>query len=331
MNGKTAYVTNQTEPTDEAESPGRSPEVSVVVPLVERSDDPVEIFRALAQRLRARGRDFEFLFVVDGGFGDPPESLLDLARSESSVRLLRLKGSLGETATLRAGFDTARGDVIVTCSAYWQVEPEAMDRVLDEIQNGFDVVVCRRWPRRDGWLNRMQTRAFHAVVKRGVGVPFHDMACGFRALKASVARSLTLYGDLHRFLPGLAVEQGFRVTEVDVPQHEADTGTRIYRPGIYVRRMLDIFTYYFLVKFTEKPLRFFGLLGAGLAILGGGLAGVLAIQRLGGQGIANRPLLLLAVLLFVLGVQLVGLGLVGEIIVHLRTSRSSRYRIEKIV
>lgn len=312
------------------ESSGVPPDVSVVIPLVGRSDDPVEICEALSERLRARDTSFEVVFVMDGGGGSPPASLRELAGSAPHVRLLRLKGALGETAALRAGFDVARGDVIVTCSAYWQVEPEAMDRVLDGIASGNDVVVCRRWPRRDGWLNRLQTRAFHTLVRRAVGVRFRDMACGFRALRADVARSLTLYGDLHRFLPGLAEQQGYRVVEVEVPQHASDTRTRVYRPGTYLRRLLDICTFYFLVKFTEKPLRFFGLFGAALAALGGGLGGVLAIQRLGGQGIANRPLLLLSVLLVVLGVQLVGLGLVGEIIVHLRTSRTSRYRVERV-
>lgn len=330
MTGETVVTTDQERRRGASDDAGREPDVSVVIPIVGRCDDLVEIFRALAERLEGRGKTFEFVFVMDGGVAEPPDGLRSLARADPAVRLLLLKGALGETAALRAGFDVARGDVIVTSSAYWQVEPEAVDRVLDGIEGGYDVVVCRRWPRRDGWLNRLQNRAFHSVVRRTTGMRFRDMACGFRALKSDVARSLTLYGDLHRFLPGLAEQQGYRVAEVEVPQHPSDSGTRVYRPGVYVRRLLDICTFYFLVKFTEKPLRFFGLFGAGLAAIGGGLGGVLTIQRLGGQGIANRPLLLLSVLLVVLGVQLVGLGLVGEIIVHLRTSRSSRYRVERV-
>jgi hypothetical protein len=175
----------------------------------------------------------------------------------------------------------------------------------------------------------MQSRVFHGIVGGVSGQRFHDMACGVRAMRRSVAEDLPLYGDLHRFIPALALREGYRVVEVPLPQHPDDKKARIYRPGVYLRRLLDIAAFFFLAKFTEKPLRFFGLIGSMSLAAGAVLSLVLLIQRFEGQGIANRPALLLAVLLVALGVQLIGLGLVGEIIVHLRSPHRRSYRVRE--
>jgi hypothetical protein len=148
-------------------------------------------------------------------------------------------------------------------------------------------------------------------------------------MRRSVAEALPLYGDLHRFIPALALREGFRVDEVAVPQHPGDARMRVYQPGVYLRRLLDIAAFFFLAKFTEKPLRFFGLVGSVFLAAGAGLSVLLFIQRVEGQGIANRPALLLAVLFLALGVQLMGLGLVGEIIVHLRAPHRRAYRVRE--
>jgi hypothetical protein len=150
-------------------------------------------------------------------------------------------------------------------------------------------------------------------------------------MRRSVAESLPLYGDLHRFIPALALREGYRVDEVSLAQHPKDARTRMYRPGVYFRRLLDIAAFFFLAKFTERPLRFFGLVGSIFLVGGVGLSLILMVQRFEGQGIANRPMLLLAVLLVALGVQLIGLGLVGEIIVHLRAPHRRAYRVRERV
>jgi hypothetical protein len=160
---------------------------------------------------------------------------------------------------------------------------------------------------------------------------FHDIACGVRVIRRPVAEALPLYGDLHRFIPALALREGYRVDEVPVPQHPDDARTRVYGPGVYLRRMLDIAAFFFLAKFTEKPLRFFGLVGSVFFGLGAVTGLALLVDRIAGHGIANRPLLLLAVLLVALGVQLMGLGLVGEIIVHLRAPHRRAYRVRERV
>ena len=224
---------------------------------------------------------------------------------------------------------SSRGDVILTLPAYFQVTPEGVITLLAALNDENDLVVANRWPRIDSWLNRVQSVAFNRMIAGVTDRPFHDIACGVRVMRRSVAEGLPLYGDLHRFIPALALREGYRVAEVAVPQHPGNARTRLYGPGVYARRLLDLAAFFFLAKFTEKPLRFFGLVGSGFFAAGAITSLVLLVSRLQGQGIANRPLLLLAVLLLALGVQLLGLGLVGEIIVHLRAPHRRAYRVRE--
>jgi glycosyltransferase involved in cell wall biosynthesis len=308
--------------------PADSGIVSVVVPVVERTDDLMGVYRAFARELESRSEEFEFLFVFDGRFAPPPE-LVALSREKEGVRILRFAREFGETAALRIGIEKSRGDLVLTLPAYFQVQPEGVGRLLDAIAAGADMAVANRSPRLDSWLNRMQSRVFHRIVGGVTDQQFHDMACGVRAMRRTVAEALPLYGDLHRFIPALAVREGYRVDEVPLAQHPDDARIRVYSPGVYFRRLIDIAAFFFLAKFTERPLRFFGLVGSVFLMSGAALSLVLLVQRFEGQGIANRPALLLAVLLVALGVQLIGLGLVGEIIVHLRAPHRRAYRVRE--
>jgi glycosyltransferase involved in cell wall biosynthesis len=308
--------------------PADSGIVSVVVPVVERTDDLMGVYRAFARELESRSEEFEFLFVFDGRFAPPPE-LVALGREKEGVRILRFAREFGETAALRIGIEKSRGDLVLTLPAYFQVQPEGVGRLLDAIAAGADMAVANRSPRLDSWLNRMQSRVFHRIVGGVTDQQFHDMACGVRAMRRTVAEALPLYGDLHRFIPALALREGYRVDEVPLAQHPDDARIRVYSPGVYFRRLIDIAAFFFLAKFTERPLRFFGLVGSVFLMSGAALSLVLLVQRFEGQGIANRPALLLAVLLVALGVQLIGLGLVGEIIVHLRAPHRRAYRVRE--
>jgi glycosyltransferase involved in cell wall biosynthesis len=329
MAARETLMEPSTKPKDAA-VPADSGIVSVVVPVVERTDDLMGVYLAFARELENRSEEFEFLFVFDGRFAPPPE-LIALSREREEVRILRFAREFGETAALRIGIEKSRGDLVLTLPAYFQVQPEGAVRLLDAIGAGADMAVANRSPRLDSWLNRMQSRVFHRMVGGVTDQRFHDMACGVRAMRRDVAESLPLYGDLHRFIPALALREGYRVDEIPVAQHPNDARIRVYRPSVYFSRILDIAAFFFLAKFTERPLRFFGLVGSLFLTAGAALSLVLLVQRFEGQGIANRPALLLAVLLVALGVQLIGLGLVGEIIVHLRAPHRRIYRVRERV
>ncbi len=300
--------------------------ISVVVPVVERADDLVTLYQTFSAELEALGEEHEFIFVFDGGY-TPPAGLSTLSQERGNLRLLRFARTFGETAALRLGIERSRGDVILTLPAYFQVKPEGIGTLLAALNDDTDMVVASRSPRIDSWLNRLQSAVFNRMIAGSSDRPFHDIACGVRVIRRTVAEGLPLYGDLHRFIPALALREGYRVTEVALPQHPSNARTRIYGPGVYVRRLLDVAAFFFLAKFTEKPLRFFGLVGSGFFLAGAVTSLVLLVNRIEGQGIANRPLLLLAVLLLALGVQLLGLGLIGEIIVHLRAPHRRAYRV----
>ena len=192
---------------------------------------------------------------------------------------------------------------MITFAPYLQVVPSALATVLDALDAGNDFVSTWRFPRVDPWLNQVQSNTFNWVTRTITGVPIHDLNCGFRGLRRSVARELTFHGDLFRFLPILANKQGFKVAEVKVP-HMSEMGKRgFFGFGVSIRRFLDILTLFFLVKFTRKPLRFFGLIGAALFLVGLIINVYLLVEKLRGASLADRPLLLFGTLLLVLGFQ----------------------------
>lgn len=305
--------------------------VSVVVPVSGHRDDLASIYRSFAAELNSMDREYEFLFIIDGGGEEAIRELKSLDDERDRVRAFAFGTSFGMAAALRAGIEQSKGNVVVTVPCWYHVVPEGIRAVLEELDRGADMVVGYRWPRTDGWVNRLQTRMFQRAVRAVAGFRFHDVGCSLRAMRREVAVSIPLYSGLHRFIPALASIEGFRIKEIPVAQHPAEAGKRVYSPGAYFRQALDLTALYFITRFTDKPLRFFGLIGVVMSIAGVAIGTVLAVQRLGGQGIANRPMLLLSVLLVAIGVQTIGLGLVGEMIVFLRRPSQRGYRVQRVV
>ncbi len=304
------------------------PTISVIVPVTERPEPLADLYREYSAPLRALGEDFEFVFAAHPFFGKLLSELRPLIDNGEPIRVIESGRSIGETALLRLALPQTQGDIIVTLPAYRQVEPEALPVLLERIAAGADLAVARRWPRKDAFVNRLQNRALHFFIGRLGNDRIHDVACGVRAVRRSALEEIPLYGDFLRFLPLLAVYNGYAVEEVPAAQHESDKAGRVYGPGVYMRRLLDILGLFFLLRFTDKPLRFFGLIGGMLAAAGAVVLLILLAERVAGEGIGGRPLLLLAVLMTVLGVQAIALGLIGEMIVHFNVGRSRRYRVK---
>jgi hypothetical protein len=301
--------------------------VSVVVPVTERPDPLDELYRELSAPLRRSGRPFEFIFVTEPWGRPLAAGLAAVAAEGEPVRALLTGQSVGETAQIKLALGHCRGEIVVIHPAYRRIEAGGLEALVARVEAGTDVATARRWPRGDSWINRLQTLAFHRLIA-GLGAgPFRDIGSGVRAGRRDVLRSIPLYGDFARFLPLAAVREGYVVEEVAVPQHAQERRARVYAPGVYLRRLIDVIGLVFLLRFTEKPLRFFGLAGALLSSAGGGILVVLSVQRLGGDSLADRPLLLLGLLLLVLGIQAIALGLIGEIIVHLHATQRRTYRI----
>lgn len=311
---------------------GGSPQVSVVVPVSERHDDLEKIYRVHQRVLQTLGLSHEFIFILDGWFPEAEAQLSELEKHASDCMVIRFSRHYGEARALSAGFAAARGELILTLAAYLQIEPAEISKMFDELTLEQDMVIGSRFPRQDSWLNRMQARFFHAIISRLTGEDFHDISSGVRLIRREVLAPIGLYGDLHRFLPLLAIQKGFRVKEIPLAQACEDCRLRLYRPGVYWRRLLDILSIFFLFKFTQKPLRFFGLLGSGMGLVGLLLAGITVFQRIFfSQSLSGRPLFLIGVLVSLVGLQTFFIGLIGEIIIFTHMPEQPGYRIEKLI
>ena len=307
------------------------PALSAIVPVTERLHDVESLYWAYKAGIEAVGMAYEFIYVLDGDFPEALSALQGLRQKGEPIKIIALAKWFGEAAALTIGFAEAAGDIFVTLPAYPQIVPDEISRLVAGLKD-YDMVIARRFPRRDSILNVIQSKVFHFLLNTMIAVPFHDLGCGVRALKRRVAEELNIYGDQHRFLPLLAAQQGFKVLELDAAQAKEDTFKRVYSPGVYIRRMLDILTIAFIVKFTRKPLRFFGLIGSFTLALGTLGAVYLAIERLYfGGALADRPALVLAVLMMVLGFQTIAVGLIGELIIFTHTRDVKEYRVERIV
>lgn len=308
-----------------------APDISVIIPVLARVDDLGELFDGYERGLEQLGRRYEVLFVVDGGQHEHFETLCAMQQQGKQFSVIRLSRDFGEATALSAGFEQSKGKLILTLPAYHQVDPSSLTELVEAIADN-DVAIARRWPRAGGRFESMRRHVFHFMLRMLSGERYHDLGCTVRLFGRQVAEEIHLYGDQHRFLPVLASRQGFRVVEVDVRQSSKDQFRGRYRLREYLHRILDIVTVFFLVRFTKKPLRFFGMVGSFVFAIGALVVATLVVQRIFFDvGLADRPALLLGSLMLVLGVQIFALGLIGELIIFTHAGSLKEYAVAEIV
>lgn len=310
---------------------GRNPSLSVIVPVGHRQSPPEDLYADYVRGLEATGRTYEFVFVLDGEQRAFRDGLARLHAGGAPITVVALTRSFGESTAVMAGFARAKGRTILTLPAYHQVDPAGIAKLVDAA-DGADLAIARRWPRAGGALERTRRAAYHALLARVTKLRFSDIACGARAFRREVLQEIQLYGDQSRFLPYLADRHGFRIAEVDVAQSPRDRYEGTYAPREYFRSVLDIFSVFFLVRFTKRPLRFFGMVGMGT--FGAGSLWLLALvaqRQLLEIGLADRPALLVAALLMVLGVQVFALGLLGELVIFTHARQLKDYHIAEVI
>jgi glycosyltransferase involved in cell wall biosynthesis len=307
-------------------------DVSIVVPVQSAEAEVREVVEALGAELAREKRTYEVIFVFDGVAGRAWEEVQKLRRDfPNKVRTITFKNPFGESVCLSAAVERARGTYLVTSPQYVQVDPVELRQMLAQLDDGADFVTPWRAPRIDPWMNRLQSAAFNLVIRQIIKMDFHDLNCYFRAIKRKVLEDVVVYGDMYRYLPVIAYRQGYRVVEVKVRHLKEWGGTGVVGLGIYTRRFLDILAVTFLTRFTLKPLRFFGTIGGLFGVLGFLVCTHMTIRKFWfDEAISGRPMLLLGVLLIVLGVQVLGFGLVGEIIIFSQARHLKEYRIEHI-
>ena len=305
--------------------------VSVIIPVEDAGIDVDGLIRGYSEPLDRAGYAFELIFVLDGVHQRVLRELEECG--DGRVKIVRLQGDgLGESIAVSAGVARARGGIVLQVPQYLQIHPEEVIKVIQALETGADLVATWRHPRVDPWLNRVQSRFFNWILRVVMGVDFHDLNSSVRGMRRQVLEDVNVYGEMFRFLPVLAQRQGFHVVEVKVRHREERGGLGLYGIGVYVRRVLDILAISFLTRFTQKPLRFFGILGV-LAILLGVALSVepLWAKLIHGESLGGRPIFVVAAVLFAFGMQLIGFGLVGEIIIFTQAGQLRDFKVDEVL
>lgn len=309
-------------------------ELSVVIPIRNEAPSLPELYREFTETLAAWGRPYELILVDDGSTDDSFEIMARIQSTDARVRVLRLRRNFGQTAAFAAGFDYARGRLIVTSDGDLQNDPHDIPAMVEKIDAGYDIVCGWRKDRKDAFFSRrVPSTIANGLISAVTGVHLHDYGCSLKVFRADIVKGMRLYGEMHRFLPAIASEQTSSIVEIPVNHRARKYGRSKYGIGRTTRVMLDLLTVKFLLSFSTRPLQFFGLIGGALGLTGFAISAWLAYERLiEATSLSNRPLLLLGGLLIISGVQLVTIGLVAEI--QARTYHESQnkpiYRIREI-
>jgi dolichol-phosphate mannosyltransferase len=308
-------------------------DLSLIIPAFNERDALPGLIAEIDSACAELGLEWETLVVDDGSTDDTFDVVAGLAETNPRLGVVRLRRNFGKSAALAAGFDVTRGETVITIDGDGQDDPADIPALLAGLEAGSDLVSGWKRDRQDPFSRRIASKIFNWFTTRVTGVRLHDMNCGFKAYRGQCARSIEVYGEMHRFLPVFAAQRGWRVSEVPVNHRARLHGSSRFGLERYRRGALDLLTVAFLGRYQNRPLHLFGLLGLGLGFLGFLICLYLSIIWIGGESIGSRPLLFLGVLLIVVGVQLFSLGLLGQMLVASRRAGVSEERtlIEKVV
>jgi glycosyltransferase involved in cell wall biosynthesis len=297
--------------------------VTVILPAYNEAPNLAELLPRVLKVLDGVEGTHEVIVVDDGSDDGTPELMAELRRRRPDVRYVRLRRNVGKSAALQHGFDRAHGERIVLLDADGQDQPEEIPALLEAVDGGLDLVTGRRVDRRDRFVKRHTSRLYNRVTSTVTGVEGGDFNSGLKAMRRDVVEPLTLYGELHRYIPVLARWSGFSVGEVPVHHAERLYGESKFGRARFWRGFLDLVTVKFITTYTARPFHLFGGLGFAFGLVGSTLLAWMLLLKVTGHGIGDRPALLIGILFVVVAVQLMTLGLLGELIVHLRRDRGS--------
>ncbi|MFO8058993.1 MAG: glycosyltransferase family 2 protein [bacterium] len=309
-------------------------EVSIVVPVYNERLSLEEVCSGIVSVLSDQGRGFEIIFVDDGSTDGSFEVLDSLASGDTRVRVIRLRRNFGQTAALRAGFDYSQGEIIVSMDADGQNDPADIPAMIEKLEEGYDLVNGWRATRRDNLITRkLPSRLGNSLIRLLTGVKLRDFGCTLKAYRREVIEELSLYGEMHRMSPVLAHLMGAAITELPVSHHPRQSGRSKYSILRAVSVVMDLITLKFFLGYFTRPLHIFGLMGLVTTILGGGsFLAVILMKLYQGINMTGNPILYLGVLCVVVGVQLIMLGLLGEVTIrtYFESQNKPIYMIKEI-
>ena len=308
--------------------------ISVVVPLYNEEENIGELHGRIKKVLEATGEEYEIIFIDDGSTDRTLELLQGIQAGDHNVIVLSFRRNFGQTAAFAAGFDYASGDVIVTMDGDLQNDPDDIPKFLEGIKEN-DVVSGWRKKRKDPFFSRkLPSVIANWLISRVTGVKLHDYGCSLKAYRREVIKNLRLYGEMHRFIPAVANLYGVKIAEVETVHHPRLKGKSKYGISRTVKVVLDLITVKFLLSFSTRPLQFFGPMGLVSGAIGFLISLYLSIEKVfSGRDIGGRPMLLLGALLIIVGIQFIGMGLLGEMMVRVyhETQKKPIYVIKKVL
>lgn len=310
-------------------------DLSIVVPLYNEAANVPALHEEVKAALEDLGLSWEAVYVDDGSQDETFALLEDIARKDERAVVVRLRKNFGQTAAMSAGFDHCQGKVVVTLDGDLQNDPKDIPKLLAKLNQGYDIAAGWRHDRQDPWLSRkLPSKLANGLISLITKVKLHDYGCTLKAFRREVIQNIRLYGEMHRFIPAIASWMGVSITEVPVNHRPRKAGKSKYGIGRTPKVILDLITVKFLLSYATRPIQIFGLWG--LAAGGGGflLALYYTVQRLFfGMPLANKPGLILAVLLIFVGVQLISIGLLGELQVrtYYETQSKSTYTVRQVL
>jgi len=305
-----------------------SQSVSVVIPLYNEEESLKELSAKLRETLSSYNR-YEIIFIDDGSTDNSANVLRQLRNQDNHIKFIRFRRNYGKSAALLVGFEHAKGDIIVTMDADLQDEPSEIPKLIAKMKDGFDLVSGWKKKRYDPISKTVPSKFFNFITSIMSGVHLHDFNCGLKAYKSEVAKSLEIYGELHRYIPVLAHRNGYKVTEEVVTHRPRKFGKSKFGASRFWRGFFDLLTVLFTTKYFRRPLHFFGTLGAFSTFIGFLINLSLTIDWFRGESLSNRPLLFVGILLMIVGVQLFSTGLIGDMIAKTHSSSPREYAIRE--
>lgn len=300
--------------------------LSFVIPVYNEEQSLTRLHKEITENVG--GNDYEIIFIDDGSEDGSFSRLTELASQDKRIKVVRFRRNFGKAAALQTGFDYASGEIIFTLDADLQDNPSEITNFLNKLEAGYDLVTGWKRKRKDPLSKTLPSRFFNFVTSRSFKLKLHDYNCGFKAYRREVVKELDIYGEMHRYIPALAHARGFRVGEIPVEHRQREFGRSKYGAERYIRGFLDLMTVKLVTGFGHNPLHLFGKIGTTLTLIGFLTGLYLTIMKfLFDQPLANRPLLFLAVLLIMVGLQFFSVGLLGELIVSRTRDRINKRAI----
>ena len=290
--------------------------ISVVIPVYNEQENIIHLYSEVSQVLSSMAVEYEIIFIDDGSKDLTLEKLMETAENDSHVRVIQLRRNFGQTAAMAAGFDHSRYDIVIAMDGDLQNDPAEIPKMVAKLDEGYDLVAGWRKDRKDKFISRrLPSMIANWLISKSTNVKLHDYGCTLKVMDGSLARSIKLYGEMHRFIPALADEIGAKIAELPVNHRERRYGKSKYGISRTVRVILDLITVKFLLGFSKRPIHLFGSIGLMAGLCGGLILAVITYQRFfHSVAMGNRPLMALGVMLVIIGLQFLVFGLLAEVL-----------------